>query len=71
MIQSGIWKIIAENVLPLVKTALRISALSRRVEIGVTYRKIFGKRLWAVLMALAEERLVFTEDYLTASLHQP
>ena len=66
-----IWKAIAENVLHSVKTALRTSALSRRAEIGVTYQKIFGKRLWAAPMALAAEKLVFTGDYLTASLRQP
>ena len=58
------------NVLPLVKTVLHISALFQRAEIGVTYRKIFGKKLWGVPMALAVERLDFIGDYLTASLHQ-
>ena len=70
MIQSEIWKIIVGNVLPLVKTALHISVLSRKAEIGVTYRKIFGKKPWAVPIAPAAEKLVFIGDYLIASLHQ-
>ena len=59
------------NVLSLVKTALHISVLSRKAEIGVTYRKIFGKKLWAVPMALAAEKLDFIEVIFTASLRQP